>query len=175
MSYLNLIPIRKLTEQAVNAMQKVLEVAVNNINEQNFPNRVNGDSVISSLSLSMNRLRQKEFNVPLLLPVSAAFTQDINGVQVGGIWRYISDNYYGGSWYLAGTLATENATATATLELWDSTKSLGSISTASTTGVWIKSNILTISLGTSDLVLKLKTSNASYKAYLYNAYLIYQP
>ncbi len=179
MSYLQIVLVKRqkdgsISVESLNEELLNIQHAVNNISAQNFPNRVNGDDILNTDSLSMGRLKQNRFDIPLLLPASAFSTTSTTGINVGGLWRFNPTDYYGGTWYLAGTIATANVAATATLELWGAS-ALGSISTVSTSGVWVKSSVLTMPVTETDLLLKLKTSNASYSAYVYNAYLLYVP
>jgi len=174
MSWLDIPPIKKLSEKVFNEVCQMIQQAVNNINKQNFRNLINGDDILKETSLSMKKLKQKRFDIPLLTLAAAASTTSTTGANMGGLWRYDPANYSGGTWYLAGTIAIQNNAATATLEIHGAS-ALGSIATISTSEVWVISTALTMPTGATDLVLKLKTSNATYAAYVYNAFLIYVP
>jgi len=179
MSYLQLLLVRKgkdgnISTKSLNEALLQIQHAVNNINTQNFPNKINGDAILNADSVPLSILAQQRFDIPLLAPAAAASTTSTTGANMGGLWRFNPADYSGGMWYLAGTIATQNAAATATLEIWGAS-ALGSISTISTSGVWVKSTALTMPTGETDLVLKLKTSDATYAAYVYNAFLLYVP
>ncbi|MHB8172102.1 MAG: hypothetical protein ACYDG6_11275 [Thermincolia bacterium] len=182
MSLLQLILPKKLSEKVIHDAFILIEQAVNKLTAANFPNALDGDTLIAANSLSLGRLEWQRMDIPLILLSAAVSTTSTTGAAEGGLWRYNPLNFTNGetatfpagAFYLAGTIATQNASATAALEVYNGAALLGSISTVSTSGVWVESTALTMPSAEADLSLKLKTSNASYAAYLWNCYLLYK-
>lgn len=174
MSYLDIPPLRKYTERALSEIFNMIQQAVNNINVQNFRNKVPGDRILTDASTAIKKLAWTEWQIPLLLPASAFSTASTTGDNVGGLFAWDPAKMPGGTWYLEATIASGNAAATATLSLMGGANEIGLVSTTGTTQTRLRSNSLVMP-GAGDLNLKLKTNNATYPAWVSSARLIFVP
>ena len=162
-----------------------VETAVNYLTEQNFPNPLDGDTLIKTGTLSGSALKNDSVAVgklawqewvahtfvALMMPFSTTDTAGVNG---GDYFGWDPTKFPGGKWYLEASMAVANSAATATLTLVGAAD-IGSITTTNTTLTRVRSGALTMPTTAQNLWVKLKTSNASYAAMLAGAKLIFVP
>lgn len=151
--------------------------AVNFLDTRNFPNPLEGDSLIAPGSLSLNRLKGGLIRVhhEVFVALAVAYTTTSTaGVDVGGYFRWDPGEWPAGSWYLEASIAIANAAATATLTL-KGAADVGSVSTQSTALVRVISGALTMPGTAQNLWVDLKTSSSSYAASLMKAGLKFVP
>ena len=154
---------------------QMIEEAINNLDRNNFNQRISGDDILSSQSVSMNKLAWKEF---IVFPVSAVpvyTTISTAGVNIGPYFAWDPAKFPGGSWYLEGSIAVANAAAIATLTL-KGTADVGTVTTSEISLTRVRTvAALAMPSQAQNLWFNLKTNNASYAAQFAGACLIYVP
>lgn len=150
----------------------LIEKAVNYLDKGNFQNKIAGDDILSSASVSLNKLKWLEWPIPLVLPADPYSTTATADDDIGGYFMWDPGKYPGGIWYLEASLACNGATATCTLK---GASVIGTVQSTSATMELKRSQALTMPTTAQTIWVTLKTSNASYAAVLGGARLIYVP
>lgn len=171
-----------------------IEVAVNHLDENNFPNGISGSIILPGTlngntvtqgtlypdafpdySVGLNKLAWREYYIPLILLARPVQTTNTEGENLGGYFQWVPSAFPGdGKWYLEASIFTADASATATCILKGSIE-YGSVMTTNTSLTLVRSDEITMPVNNESLWIVLKTSNASYAASLVSARIIYVP
>ncbi len=147
---------------------------------QNWANNIRGITYdqlsLSNDNIPVSVINWPEHHISLILTAQDYSTVSTTEIAVGGFFNWDSGKYptTGGSWHFEASIAVANTAATCTAELHGAVL-VGSVTTASTSLVRVRSAALTMPTGAVDLHCKVKTSNASHAAIIASARLIFVP
>jgi hypothetical protein len=118
-----------------------------------------------------------EVHYTLIALVDAYNSASTTGDEIGGIFYFDPSAFPSGNWYLEATIAIANAASKTTLTLLPpgGGTEVGHIETQATALTRVRSTALTMPLAATQLLLSIKTSNASHDAYVVSAKLVYIP
>lgn len=157
-------------------MWERIRLAVNTMEENNFSNALIGDTLVAQRTLSLDRLRQGEIHLPLLMLATATTTTSLTPVPVGPYlmfdplrWPTDKTRFY------FDITGGPSAVGTATFELWDDTIALASIAISTVGMSWNRAQLTSLPTATKYLVVKMKTSDAAVTAQLLGAKLVLVP
>lgn len=169
------IPNKEITPSYMKKLITSLMDSINKVNEQNFPIKVSGKSIIlpGTMDIQMSELEWGEIPIPLILPATPVTTTSTTGVNLGGYFLWNPLTYKGGDWYLEASMSVGSG-GTATLTLTGAAD-IGSVSTTESSLTMLRSAKLTMPGTAQNIWVKLSTNNASYTASLAAARLIFVP
>ncbi len=157
-------------------MWERIRLAVNTMDDGNFSNSLTGDILIAQRTASLDRLKQGELHLPLLMLATAATATSLSLVAVGPYlmfdplrWPTDKTRFY------FDITGGPSAAGTATFELWDDTAALASIAITSVGMSWNRTQLTNLPTATKSLVVKMKTSDAAVQAQLLGAKLVLIP
>lgn len=182
MAYLDL-PLFLVRSGEMAQIFQEIQLAVNKLNKDNFPNKVGADDILKGdsatgrtllkdHSTSLRKLEWLEWPIPLVVPVQPATTT--GSLDCGGFFLWDPIKFPGGSWYLEAAMQVTSG-GTATAQLKNGATVVGSVSTTNTTWTVVRSAALTMPTSQVALTVTLTSSSTSYTAYLWAARLIHVP
>lgn len=148
-----------------------LRTAMNYIDSSNFPDGISG-LWLKAKSVPVSALTGIEFNQTLVAVPTAYTVASTTLTNVGGY--FIWDSMWGSAVSLKLEIigGSGHSSATATFELHGTAGKLGEVTSNLGTIQWLRSEAITPPTDSQTLLLKVKTSNASYPTNLLTARLI---
>lgn len=169
MGHFDMQPPQEVTPQYIKFLIERLRVAINYMDDTNFPSPISA----SSVDVDLVDLGWTEIPIPLVLPAEAVGTTSTTGASLGGYYLWKPTIYPSGTWYLEASIAVgSGGTATCTLT---GAADIGSVSTTETTLTLVRSASLTMPAVAQNIWVKIATDNASYTATIGGARLIFVP
>lgn len=148
-----------------------LRTAINYIDTNNFPNGLHG-TVINDKSVGLNKLNGLEFNHTLVALAEPYSTTSTSPTNVGGYYSFDTVWRDKVEFKLEITGSISSASGEATFELHGVDGVLATVVTTDGGMEVLRSEAFDPPSESQTFVLKMKTSNASYTAYLLSAKLI---
>lgn len=152
-----------------------IRTAVNHMEQSNFPQGISG-LWLNDKTVTPKKLVSTMWYIPIIAQASGTYITSTTAVSIGGFvhWSAIWGSNVKLALQITCTSSSSNATATFTLEGAENT-TLTTITTSAGTWEFKQSAEFAAPLASQTLVLKAKTSNASYGAGILNATLVVMP
>lgn len=168
-------PPRKYDNAYVKMLVERIRTSVNFLDETNFPNGIEG-SIIKAKTLPLSAIAQGEWHIPIISLATAYTTTSTSLVNVGP-YAYWSPIAWGSGHkgYLEVTGGSVDPSATATFELHGVNGKIAECTSNSGSYEWLRSESFDLPSQAQTLLLKMKTSNASYSAGILGAKIIIIP
>ena len=152
-----------------------LRLAVNFIDETNFPNGISG-TVIHAKSLPMAALAQGEWHIPIITLANPATTTSTVLTNIGPFVYWSPQAWSNNmSVYLDVTGGAVAEGATARFEIHGTGGAIGFVESSVAGYRWLRSEKLTMPVISQTLLMKYSTSNASVAAGILGARLVLIP
>jgi len=175
MSWLALTPPPKeYSPRDQRELRIILEQAVNNLNEQNFPKGLSG-SVLKERSIPGSALPLFEVHYTLHSATGSPFsTTSTTPVSVGNGFRWDPGRFSPGTWYFEADVAVADAAAAASVFLKGS-DIIATITTSDTSLDIRRTAALAMPTTAQNLWVSVQTSNDRHAALLAGARLVFVP
>ncbi len=178
--------IRNIKSPELVRLLVMFQQAGNHLTEENFPDPVSADNILSASSAtgstllkdgstSLKKLTFLEWPIPLVLPSQPFTTTSTTGVDCGGFFVFDPVKFPGGTWYLEAALQTSVASSNATLQLKNGVTVIGSVSSGNTAWTVTRSAALTMPTSQAALKVTLVSAVSTTTAGMWAARLIYVP